>query len=69
MVVRTTSDSSSRSSGNLRHSQTKAEKSTTEDFLGIPSYYKRFNTRKGKILPCAGCKQLPFRVTLFVVTR
>ena len=26
------------------------------------------NTRKGGILPCVGCDQLPFRVTLLVVT-
>ena len=34
----------------------------------VPSYYKRFNTGKGEILPCVGCNQLPFRVTLSVVT-
>ena len=34
----------------------------------ITSYYKRFNTGKGEILPGVGCNQLPFRLTLFVVT-
>ena len=33
----------------------------------LPSYYKRFNTGKGEILPCVGCNLLPFRLTL--VTR
>ena len=35
----------------------------------VTSYYKRFNTGNGEILPCVGCNQLPFRVTLLVVTR
>ena len=26
----------------------------------VPSYYKRFKTRNGEILPCVGCYQLPF---------
>ena len=34
----------------------------------VPSYYKRFNTGNGEILPCVGCCQLPFLVTLLVVT-
>ena len=36
--------------------------------LSIPSYYKRFNTGRGEILPCIASKQLPFWVTLLVVT-
>ena len=28
-----------------------------------------FNTGNGEILPCVGCYQLPFWVTLLVVTR
>ena len=35
----------------------------------IPSYYKRFSTGNGEILPCVGSDQLPFRVKLLVVTR
>ena len=34
----------------------------------LPSYYKRFNTGTGEILPCVCCYQLPFRLTLLVVT-
>ena len=30
----------------------------------LPSYYKGFNIGKGEILPCVGCDQLPFRVTI-----
>ena len=30
----------------------------------VGNYYKRFNKGKGEILPCVGCHQLPFRVTL-----
>ena len=37
-------------------------------FIIVPSYYKRLNTGKGDLLPCVGCYQLPFRVTLLVVT-
>ena len=35
----------------------------------LPSYYKRFNTGTGEILPCVCCYQLPFRLTLLVITR
>ena len=35
----------------------------------LPSYYKRFNTGKGEIQPCVGCDQLPFWVTLLILTR
>ena len=35
----------------------------------VPSDYKRFTTGNGENLPCVGCYQLPFRVTLLVVTR
>ena len=35
---------------------------------GVLSYYKRFNTGNGDVLPCVGCNQLPFRVTVLIVT-
>ena len=35
----------------------------------LPSYHKRFNTGKEEIQPSEGCDQVPFRVTLLVVTR
>ena len=35
----------------------------------VPSYYKRFTTGNGENLPCVGCYQLPFLVTLLVVAR
>ena len=35
----------------------------------ILSYYKKFHTGNGEILPSVGCNQLPFWVTLLVVTQ
>ena len=40
-----------------------------QDISDKPSYYERFNTGNGEILPCVGCYQLPFRLTLLVITR
>ena len=35
----------------------------------LPSYHKRFNKGRGEILPYVDCNQLPFLVTLVVVTQ
>ena len=51
------------------HSNFEKSQSTKPAGLVLPSYYKMINRRNSKILPCMGCYQLPFRLTLRVVTR